>query len=189
MWYSDESESHSVVFDSLWPHGLYTPGNSPGQNTGVGSLYFLQGIFLTQGSNPGLLHCRQILYQLSHQGSPWYRDKRVLGFKTDLSVFGCLSLIQKWDFPCLRRSCTSAWIVYVRSQWTTAYCLFCFFFLYQFHWHSATPFHICMVYICFHSNSRVESLQHGPQGRKDLPTLMAFVKYKILWKGVKFKKY
>ena len=132
MWYSDESESHSVVFDSLWPHGLYTPGNSPGQNTGVGSLYFLQGIFLTQGSNPGLLHCRQILYQLSHQGSPWYRDKRVLGFKTDLSIFGCLSLIQKWDFPCLRRSCTSAWIVYVRSQWTTAYCLFCFFFYISF---------------------------------------------------------
>ena len=45
------------------------PWNSPGQNTGVGSLSVLQGIFSTQGSNPGLPHCRQILYQLSHKGS------------------------------------------------------------------------------------------------------------------------
>ena len=56
--------------NSLWPHGLYSPWNSPGQNTGVGSLSCLQGIFPTQGSNPGLLHCRQNLYQLSQQGSP-----------------------------------------------------------------------------------------------------------------------
>jgi len=48
----------------------YNPWNSPGQNTGVGSLSLFQGIFLTQGSNPGLPHCRQILYQLSHQGKP-----------------------------------------------------------------------------------------------------------------------
>ena len=45
------------------------PWNSPGQNTGVGSLALLQGMFPTQGSNPGLPHCRQILYQLSHKGS------------------------------------------------------------------------------------------------------------------------
>ena len=65
-----KSESCSVVSDSLWPHGLYSPWNSPGQNTGVGSLSLLQGIFPTQGSNPGLLNCRRILYQLSHKGSP-----------------------------------------------------------------------------------------------------------------------
>ena len=59
-----ESESHSVLSDSLQPHGLYSPRNSPGQNTGVGSLSLLQGIFTTQESNPGLLHCRWILYQL-----------------------------------------------------------------------------------------------------------------------------
>ena len=64
------SESNSVVSNSLRPHGLYSPWNSPGQNTGVGSLSLLQGIFPTQGSNLGLLHCRQILHQLSHQGSP-----------------------------------------------------------------------------------------------------------------------
>ena len=48
----------------------YSPWNSPGQNTGVGSLSLLQGIFPIQGSNPGLLHCRWILYQMSHKGSP-----------------------------------------------------------------------------------------------------------------------
>jgi len=50
--------------------GLCSPWNSPGQDTGVGSLSLLRGIFPTQGSNPGLLHCGRILYQLSHQGSP-----------------------------------------------------------------------------------------------------------------------
>jgi len=47
-------KSHSVVSDSLRPHGLYSPWNSSGQNTGVGSLSLLQGIFPTQGLNPGL---------------------------------------------------------------------------------------------------------------------------------------
>ena len=64
--------SWSLMSDSLQPHGLYiySPWNSPGQNTGVGSLSLFQGIFPTQGSNPGLLHCGWILYQLSHQGRP-----------------------------------------------------------------------------------------------------------------------
>ena len=47
---------------------IYSPWNSPGQDTGVGSLSLLQGIFLTQGLNPGLPPCRGILYQLSHKG-------------------------------------------------------------------------------------------------------------------------
>ena len=63
-----------VMFNSLWSHGLSTrrfcPWNSPGKNTGVGCHSLFQGIFPTQGSNPGLLHCRQILYHLSHQRSP-----------------------------------------------------------------------------------------------------------------------
>ena len=92
-------ESHSVISDSLQPHGLYSPWNSPGYNTVVGSLSLFQGIFPTQELNPGLphcrldslptepqgqskipvqtqelnlglLHCRQILYQLSYQASP-----------------------------------------------------------------------------------------------------------------------
>ena len=65
-----ENESRSVMSNSLWPHGLYSPWNSLGQNTGAGSHSLLQGIFPTQGSNPGLPHCRWILYQLSHQESP-----------------------------------------------------------------------------------------------------------------------
>ena len=105
-----ESESRSVVSDSPRSHGLFSPWNSPGQNTGVGSHSLLQGIspcisgteprspalqtdslpaepqgkprntgvgslsllqqiFQTQESNWGLLHCRQILYQLSYEGS------------------------------------------------------------------------------------------------------------------------
>ena len=65
-----KSESHSVVSNSLQPHGLYSPWNSAGQNTGVGIHYLLQGIFPTQGLDPGLLHCRWSLYQLSHKESP-----------------------------------------------------------------------------------------------------------------------
>ena len=61
--------SSSLSSDSLWLHGLYCPWNSPSQNTGVGNPSLLQGIFPTQGSNPGLSHCRQILFQLSHKGS------------------------------------------------------------------------------------------------------------------------
>ena len=63
------SESRSVMSSSLRPNGLYSPWNSPGQNTGVGSLSLLQEIFPNQGSNPGLPHCGQMLYQLSHKGS------------------------------------------------------------------------------------------------------------------------
>ena len=63
-------ESHSVMSSSLRPHGLYSPWNSPGQNTGMSSFSLLQGIFPTQRSNPGFLHCWQILYQLIHKGSP-----------------------------------------------------------------------------------------------------------------------
>ena len=53
-----ESESHSVVSNSLQPHRLYSPWSSPGQNTGVGSLSLLQGIFPAQGLKPGRLHWR-----------------------------------------------------------------------------------------------------------------------------------
>ena len=64
----------SVVANLLQPHELQpakllSPWNSQGKNTGVGSHSLLQGIFLTQGSNCHLLHCRQIHYHLSHQGS------------------------------------------------------------------------------------------------------------------------
>ena len=73
--------------DSLRPHGLYSPWNSPGQNTGVGTLSLLQGTFPTQGSNPGLLHDRQILYQLSHQVSPFkVYSQQINGFLGSISI-------------------------------------------------------------------------------------------------------
>ena len=65
---NSESESRSVMSNSLHPLVLYSLWNSPGQNTGVGSHSLLQGIFATQESQWDLLPCRQILYQLSYQG-------------------------------------------------------------------------------------------------------------------------
>ena len=70
--------SRSVVPNSLRPHGLQStrflcPWDFPGRDTGVGCHFLLQGIFPTQGSNLGLLHCRQILYRLSYKGSPVYQ--------------------------------------------------------------------------------------------------------------------
>ena len=64
------SESHSVVSNSSRSHGLYSPWNSPGWNTGVSSLSLLQGFFPTHGVNLDLLYYRQILYQLSYKRSP-----------------------------------------------------------------------------------------------------------------------
>ena len=74
--FSQFSFSRSVVSHSLGPHGLWLarllcPLNSPGKNTRVGSHSLLQGIFPTQGLNQGIPRCRQIIYHLSHQGSPF----------------------------------------------------------------------------------------------------------------------
>ena len=65
--YAIQSTIYATI---VYPYRLYSPRNSPGQNTGVGGLSLLQGIFPTQGLNPGLLHCRRMLYQLSYRGSP-----------------------------------------------------------------------------------------------------------------------
>ena len=83
--YEIESESHLVVSDSFLPHGLYSAWNYPSQNTGMGSLPLVQRIFPTEESNPGFPHCRWILYQRSHQGSPVHslvgelRSQKLLG--------------------------------------------------------------------------------------------------------------
>ena len=97
-----ESESRWVVSNSLRPHGLCSPWDSLGQNTGVGSRSLLPGIIPTQGLNPGLLHCRRILYQLSHQGS---QSQRVIScwnkaafFPVRLTLFlqTLRNLSQRW---------------------------------------------------------------------------------------------
>ena len=69
-----QSLSHVQIFMTPWtvcsPPGSSVREDSPGKNIGVGCHAALQGIFPTQASRPGLPHCRQILYHLSHQGSP-----------------------------------------------------------------------------------------------------------------------
>ena len=71
--WSEKSLSHVQLFATSWTVACQAPlsWNSPGKNTGVGSHSLLQGIFPTQRSNSSLLHCRQILFHLSHQGSPF----------------------------------------------------------------------------------------------------------------------
>ena len=67
------SESLLIVANSLWPHvhvTIYSPWSSLGRHTGMGRCSLLQAIFPTQGLNPGLPHCRWILYKVNHQGSP-----------------------------------------------------------------------------------------------------------------------
>ena len=88
---------------------MYCPWNSPGQNTGVGSPSLLQGIFPTQGSNPGLLHCRRILYQLSHKGSPktkCLQGSRIVSLLVSTNqamVCDCMSIGESQYFPGLSR--------------------------------------------------------------------------------------
>ena len=86
------------------PPGSSVHGNSPGQNTRVGSRSILQGIFPTQGffptqgSNPGLPHCRWILYSLSLQGSPLFST---LGWYSCFA-FTCMTSYLPWylSYPC-----------------------------------------------------------------------------------------
>ena len=89
---SSKSESHSVMPDSLRFHGLYSPWNSLDQNTGVCNFSLVQGIFPNQGSNPGLLYCRQILYQLNHKTLKMqfsaYHFKRFWFIYSDMDLSG-----------------------------------------------------------------------------------------------------
>ena len=104
MWVS---ESCSVVSDFLQPHGLHSTWNSPGQNTSVGSPSLLQGIFPTQRLNPGLPHCRQILYQLSHKGSP-----RILEWVAFLSLLQGIFLTQELNqVSCIAGGFLTNWAI------------------------------------------------------------------------------
>ena len=81
----------SVVANSLQPHGLQPtrllcPRDFPDKDTGVGCHFLFQGIFPTQGSNPGLLHCRQILYQLSYKGDPCFTSCCAEMFSTFIKI-------------------------------------------------------------------------------------------------------
>ena len=104
-----ESLSCPVICDP-WTvaHQVLCPENFPGKNIGVGSHSFLEGIFLTQGSNPGLPHCRQILYHMNHQRTLTLVDmdvkilKRILAnqideyIKESYTMIKCKSCLQAW---------------------------------------------------------------------------------------------
>ena len=100
--------------DSLQPHGLgptrlLYPWDFPGNSAGVDCHFLLQGILPTQGLNPGLLHCRQTLYRLSHQGSPgesklytilkgdeFYREKKLsLNIVSKQTLYSAVCNFQK----------------------------------------------------------------------------------------------
>ena len=94
-----------VVCDSLTSHGLQLPGKS----TGVGCHFLLQRIFPTQGSNPGLPHCRQMLYPLSRQGSPNVCVSYCFQFYSEYAAHQC------WCFYLEQTSCPRA--CGLKNQW------------------------------------------------------------------------
>ena len=127
---AQESVSHSVLSKSLQPHGLQPtrllcPWNSLGRNCGAGCHSLLWGIFPTRGWNLGLPYCRQVLYHLSHQGSPaWphaqlriggiydFKRKKSCGRTTD-NLYSVSSKQSLLYFPepviiCYHFSCLSA---------------------------------------------------------------------------------
>ena len=98
-----ESEGCLAMSNSLWPPALYSPWNSPGQNTGVGSLFLLQQIFPTQELNWGLLHCRWILCQLSYQ---WILEQNASGRRKGKDHFEMLQRLLFFSTRSVpRRSC------------------------------------------------------------------------------------
>ena len=114
--------SCSVLSDSQRPHRLQPtrllrPWDFPGKNTGVGCHFLLQGIFLTQGSNPGLPHCRQTLYPLSHLDS-------ILKSK-DVTLPKKVHLVKAMVFPVVMYGCESWTIKKAEHQRIDAFVLWC----------------------------------------------------------------
>ena len=99
-----------------------SPWNSPGQNIRVGSLSLLHGIFPTQGSNQGLRHCRQILYCLSHQGSPLRSlgPLTVNGTFTKLREIYCLHACRLSRFSHVRL-CATLWTAVHQAPLSTGF--------------------------------------------------------------------
>ena len=123
-----ENESHSVVSDSCNPMDYYSPRNSLGQNTGVGSLSLPQGIFPTQGSNPGLPHCRWILYQLSHKGSPGMGYLYLL-HTSPFSDIWFSNIFSHWGLSCHFLSDVFWWtevLILMKSNIHFFFCHICF---------------------------------------------------------------
>ena len=92
-WFSRSVVSESLQLQEWCSARLLCPWDSPGKNTGVGCHFLLRGIFPTLESNPGLLHCRCTLYQLSHQGSPKAWEMLPFGL-----IMESLALVESFPF-------------------------------------------------------------------------------------------
>ena len=93
--------SNSLQPHRLLPARLLCPWDSLGQNTRVGCHFLLQGIFLTQGLNLGLLNCRKILYHLNNQGSPFKPYwNRILKKSIDTYIYICTAESLCWTQYC-----------------------------------------------------------------------------------------
>ena len=95
--------SHSISPTVCNPMDCSSPGSSvhgdsPGKNTGVGCCALPQGIFQTQGLNPGLPYCRQILYHMSHQGSPWEGPNITQYMPAQVQKSDCRIRIWFWSY-------------------------------------------------------------------------------------------
>ena len=107
--------SNSLQPHGLWPARLLSPWNSPGKNTGVGSHCPLQGIFSIQGSNLGLLHCKQIIYRLSHQGQPGSLDKvRSISFRNKDSSSLLITVLV--FFLCVLCQFVTLWVTWMKFE-------------------------------------------------------------------------
>ena len=108
-----QSSPESLQPHGLWPARLLCPWDSPARNTGVGCYFLLLGIFPTQGLKLGLLHCRQTLYRLTHQGSP-------VIYNINCILFFLATLCDLWDLSSLTRDWT--WVLAVEvpspNHWT-----------------------------------------------------------------------
>ena len=109
-----ESESHSVVSSALWPHGLYSPWNSPEQNTGVGNRFLLQGIFPNQGSNPMLVSAKARL-GFQDWWTPW---------STSWPNTTSLTSSRAWP-PMGTQGCGWVFIEYLSESNTSLYLFLC----------------------------------------------------------------
>ena len=127
--------SHSVVSDSVRPHGLQPtrllcPWDCPGKNTGVGSHFHLQGIFPTQGLNLGLLHCRQILFCWSTRKDQFLISCYIYRIKNSRSIedYTVKEISVTEQTTCVIFSCVPLWCFKKYAQ---------------------THFYVCYVYVCF----------------------------------------
>ena len=119
----------------------YSPWNFPGQNTGVDSLSLLQGIFPTQGSNPGLQHCRQILYQLSHEGSPGRKAMTNLESilkSRDVTLPTKVHLVKAMVFPVVMYGC-ERWTIKRAECQRIVFKLWCWRRLWRVPWTARDP--------------------------------------------------